>query len=114
DRRAKGNQFVGFYLVAISWYGRERQMRIDADIAVPRKMLRRCESAIFFDAPDFFGDKLCHLLRVFAERADIDNGIVWIIVDVGVGREDPAHARSACFKSGHFSNGIGRFWIARR
>ena len=92
DGGAEGNEFDAFEFGAVAGNGGEREMRIDADVAVAGKMLGGGERAVFLHAANELGDVLGDALRIFAERADVDDRIVGIIVDVRVRRENPVHA----------------------
>ena len=102
-----------FEFLAIAGNDGEREMRIDADVAVARKMLGGGEGAVFLHAANELGDVFGNALRVFAERAHIDDGIIGIVVHVRVGRENPVHARGARFERDGFADRVGELGIAR-
>ena len=66
----KGTSSVPFEFVAVAGNDGEREMRIDADVAVAGEMLGRGERAIFLDAAHElrheFGDALADLRRTSA------------------------------------------------
>src|ERR1700683_3808929 len=86
-------------------------MRVHADVAVSGKMFWAGYSAVFFDSADELRDVLGNLLRVFAERTNIDDGIVRIVVYVGIGRENPADSGGTSFERGYFTDGVSGLWI---
>ena len=75
-------------------------------------MFCRGQAAIFLHAVDELRDELGDFLRIFAERARVDDGIVGIVVDVGIRRVNPVDADGARFERGDFSHGVGIFGIA--
>ena len=75
-------------------------------------MFRSRERAIVLHA----ANELTHIFGdpggILAERADVDDRIVRIIVDVRVGRENPLDAGSARFERRVFPGFVGKFRIA--
>ena len=114
DRRAEGNEFSAFEFCAVARNGGQGEMRIDADVAVAGEMFCRRERAIVFDA----ANELVHVRRdgcgVFAERANVDDRVVRIVVHVRIGRENPLHAGGPRFERREFAGRVGEFRIARR
>ena len=108
----KGTSSVPFEFLAVAGNGGEREVGVDADVAVAREMFSGGEGAIFLDAANELGDVFGDALRIFAERAHVDDGIVGIVVDVGVGREDPMHAGGARFEGDGLADGVGELGIA--
>ena len=92
-------------------------MRVGRGIAVTGEMLRGHQNARFrigvraFDEAD---DELRDVLRIFAVRADVDDGVVGVIVDIGIGEEEPLDAHGARFLRRDFAFDAGFIGIARR
>ena len=53
-------------------------------------------------------------LRVFSERARVDDGIRWIGIHVGIGKEIPMHSNGSRLERGDASKGFGILWFAGR
>ena len=78
-------------------------MAVHGCIAVSRKMLRRGQDQILLVGMRAFDEGLHvggDILRILAEGADIDDGVVGIIVDVGDRIIDPLDAERASFARG--------------
>src|ERR1700722_20614756 len=88
NRGTERNQFDSFQFSPAPRNGRERKMRIHADISVAGKMFCARQAAIFFNSADELRDVFGDALRIFAERTNIDDGIVGVVVDVRVGSEN--------------------------
>ena len=114
DRRAKRWQLDAFEARAIPRDCRQVEVRIQIGIAVPRKMLRRRQSAVFFHATHKRRRQRAHALRIFAERANIDDGIGRIAVDVAYRRENPGHARRSRLQRRDLAHRVCVFCAARR
>ena len=53
------------------------------------------------------GLHLCrHSLRILAKRADVDDRVIGIVVDIGDGRVDPVNPNGAGFERGDFAHGV--------
>src|SRR6202041_2815202 len=111
NRGAERNQFDSFQFFPAPRNGGRREMRVDTDISVAGEMFCARQAAIFFNAADELRNVLGDALRIFAERTNIDDGIVGVVVDVRVGSENPAHAGCARLKSGYFADGVSSFRI---
>src|ERR1700730_1052726 len=92
DRGAEGNQFQFLQTLPVSVNHRKIDVRIRGGVAVPWKMLCSCKATVFLHAAHKLGHVLSDFLWVFAEGTRVDNGIVGIVVDVGVGRVNPMDA----------------------
>src|SRR5208282_5573141 len=111
--RAERNEFHAFEFGAIAGDGREREMRIDADVSVTGEMFRRGDRAVLLDAAYKVGNVLGDSPRIFAERPDVDDRVVRVIVDVRHRREDPVDPGSARFARREFAGGVRETRIAR-
>ena len=89
-------------------------MRIDLGVAVSREMLQCREHAVLLQAVHVCLHQLRHGARVLAERADIDDRIERIVVDVGVGREVDVDPDGAAFDGGDAADRVGVALIAGR
>ncbi len=114
DGRAEGNEFRAFKLVRDR---RERRRRARCESTLTLPWPGKCfavASAPFSSTPRTNSrDVFRHVLRIFAERADVDDRVVGIVVDVRIRREDPVHAGGARFERGVFAGGVGELRIAR-
>ena len=89
-------------------------MRIGGHIAVAGKMLRSRERAIFFDPTNELRGEIGHLSRILAKRADVDNWIPGIVVNIGVGSEDPVNSGGTGLKRGVLTGCISELWVVCR
>jgi hypothetical protein len=89
-------------------------MRVDSHIAVTGKMFGGRERAMVLHAAHEFRDKVGYAMRIFAERADVDDRVVGIVVEVRIGRENPIDAGGARLERGDPAGLIRKFGIARR
>ncbi len=77
-------------------------------------MLRGGQRVIFFHSTNEFLDELGNAGGIFAEGPRVDNGIVGIIVHVGVRRVDPLNPHGASLQRRHLTHGVSVAWISRR
>src|ERR1700723_3117112 len=92
DCRAERNQLQALEAFAVGVNDREVDVRISGGVAMTRKMFCRREAAIFLYAMHEGGHVLGNFLRIFAERTRVDDGIIRIVVYVGVRRVNPLDA----------------------
>ena len=52
-------------------------------------------------------NEVAHLLRIFSERAGIDDGICGIGIHIGIGKEIPMHSDGAGFLGADAAEGFG-------
>ena len=79
-------------MLAVGGDGGDAEVSVGGRVAVPRKMLgggQHDAAAVGLGSFDEGFHVSRHHLRVLAERADVDDGIVGIIVDIGIGVENP-------------------------
>ena len=93
---------------------REAKMRIGGGVAVSGKVFCRDQHAAFVSAPDVRRHQIADLMRVFSERARVDDGIRRIGIHVGIGKEIPMHSDGPCFQRRNASKGLGIFRFAGR
>src|SRR5919205_414467 len=80
---------------AVSADGRKADVRVYRRVAVAGEMFGGRERAALARAADGRRDELGHAPRVFAEGADVDDGVVGVVVEVGDGAEQPVDAEGA-------------------
>ena len=109
-----GSQFDAVEMFAIAVDCRQVEMRIGAGVAVSREMLCGGQAAVFFDSANERGDEFGDARGIFAEGTRVDDGIVGVAVDIGVGRENPGDAGGLRFQRRDFAHRVGVFRAARR
>ena len=109
---AEGSEFDRVQPGAPHGDHRQTEVAVSGGITVAGKMLGGAESAVFFAAAHEGGHHRGHLLGVFAEGADVDDGVLGIVVDVGHRRQHPVHAQCAGFDGGGATQGFGILGIA--
>src|ERR1700731_2383451 len=72
------------------------------------------EPSILLHAAHESSHVLSDTLRIFAERARIDNRIARIVIYVGNRRINPVNAHGASFQRGDFAHGVSVGWISSR
>ncbi len=100
---AEGRQLHGFNSIVIGIQARQRQMAVFGGVTMAGEMLGGDQHGILavrMRAVDVGFHEARHLLRVFAEGADVDDGIIGVIVNVGHRREQPVDAHGARIASG--------------
>ena len=112
--RAKRRQFHRVEMGAVARDGGQVEMRVDLSIAVAGEMFGRGKRAVFFNAADVCFDERRNPLRIFAERAHVDDGVVGVAVYVRDGRENPVHANGPRFGRGNASDRVGVLGTAGR
>src|SRR4029077_2449556 len=85
------------------------EMRVDLSITMAGEMLGGGKRSVFFNPADVRFDERRNPLRIFAERTDIDDGVVGAAVYVRDGRENPVHANSPRFGGGNARDRVGVF-----
>ena len=106
DGRAKRRQFQAFQAFAIGVDGGQVHVRIDGCVAVARKMFGGGQHEIALVGMCAFNEGLHvrgHILRILAKRADVDDGVVGIVVDVGHRVVDPVNAQCPRFPRRDFT-----------
>ena len=91
-------------------------MRIGCRVAMPGKVLRGRQNARprhRVRARNECGNECRHIVRVLSVGADIDDRIVGIVVDVGIGKKEPLHTQRARFPRRDFAFDMRLFRIAR-
>ncbi len=83
-----------------------------ATLPCPGKMFGGGDGAVFLHAANELRDVFGDGLRIFAERTHVDDGIVGIVIHVGIGREDPVHAGGARFEGNGLADNVGELGIA--
>ncbi len=116
DGRLEGNQFHLVQPLARCAYTSEVHMRVGVGVAMAGKVLGRHEHLIGWIGVRSLDESL-HVrgdgLRVLAEGADVDDRVVGIVVDVGVGREDPMNAHRACLARRGRAESTRQFKVVR-
>ena len=112
--RLEGNELDGIQPLAIRRHQRQFHVRIHRGVPVARKMFCCGHGPVFFHPAHELRHKLRHALRIFAERADIDDGIVRVAVHIGHRREHPVHAHGARFNCRDAPHRVGVFRPPRR
>ncbi len=87
-------------------------MRVSRGISVAGKMFDGGQHAAFMRAFDIGCDQIAHLLRIFPERARVDNGINWVRVNVGVRKKIPVNADGTRFFRGDAAESLRIFRLA--
>ena len=72
-------------------------MRVGRGVAVSGKMFHGRQHAGLVRPFDVGCDQIADLLRVFAKRARVDDGIGWVRVDISIGKEIPMDANGPRF-----------------
>jgi hypothetical protein len=115
DRGAEGNPLQGAEALDRHVQFGETQVRIHIGIAVAGEMFDGDENAGFgigvraFNVSD---DVPGNVLWILAVRADVDDGIIGVVIDIGVRCEDPVDAQSARLTCGVEAFETGSFIIA--
>ena len=112
----KGISSRCFEAILVGANHRQIDVRVRGGVAVPGKMFSGSQAAVFFHAAHEGCDEFGDALRIFAERARIDDRIAGIIVDVGNRRVNPVNADGAGFERGDFAHGVsvGRISAGRQ
>ena len=92
DRRAKRHELDRVHALALHADDRKLQMGVDLGVAVSGKVLARGDRSVLLEAPNERRSHLGHGFRILAERADVDDGVVGVVVYVQHGRERNVHA----------------------
>ncbi len=106
-------EFNSIQMRAVTGNSWKVEMRVRAGIAVAGEVLRRWRVRRSLQRrarrrrPEFR-----YAFRVFAERTRVDDGIIWIAVDVRIGRKNPRDSDGFRLKGGDFAHGVGVFRIA--
>ena len=58
--------------------------------------------------------KSSHLSRILAERADVDDRIPGIVINIGVGSEDPVNSGGTGLKRGVLTGCVSKLWVVCR
>src|SRR5580693_6588957 len=93
---------------------RQRKMRVGGYIAMAGEMFGGCKRAIFFDATNELSGEISHLSRILSKRADVDNRIPGIVINIGVGSEYPVNSDGAGLKRGVLTSCISELWVVCR
>ena len=112
DRRAEGHQFQTLQPFAVGGDLRQAQVAVYRGVAVSREMLGGGQNEVVLVGMRALDEGLHvgrHILRILAKRADVDDRVLGIVVDVGYRIVDPVDPQGA-----HFAFETGERRIARR
>ena len=90
----------------------QAKMRIGSGVAVSGKVFGRGQHEALVGAPNVRRHEIAHLLRVFSERARVNDGIRRVGIHVGHGKEIPMHSDGPRLQPGDASKGFGIFRFA--
>jgi hypothetical protein len=105
-RAAEGQQLHGVEARAVGGDGDELHVAVERCVAVPREMLGRGEQAAFACATDKGGDEAADHGRVLAVRADVDDGVAGVVVDVDDRGEAPVDAERSTLAGRHHAGEV--------
>ncbi len=107
DGLAEGRQFHGVQSRPVSSDLGDAEVGIGRGIAMAGEMLGRRHHSAGARSPNIRGDEISDLLGILSERTGVDNGVGWIGVYVGVGKEIPVHPDGARLLGGNAAEGLG-------
>ena len=90
----------------------EFKMRIGRGVAVSGKVFGRGQHRALVSAANVCRHEIADLLRVLSERTRVDDGIRWIGIHVGDGKEIQVHSDGPRFQSRDASKGLGIYRFA--
>ena len=93
---------------------RKAAMRIDICIAMAGEMLGCCDDLLRLNAFGKSGSKTSDVVRIFAEAADVDNGISGVIINVQHRCVHVADSDRLCFTARYNAHATSEFRITGR